>query len=277
MSRIGFIQGRLSPIVDGKIQAFPWHFWQQEFAIGAEHDWHVMEWTLDQDRLSESPLMTSQGQQEIKRLCAEYNFTIPSLTGDCFMQAPFYKMKGIEREQLMDDFRRIIDASAEIGVEMIVVPLVDNGSLETTEQEEALLEGLADVDAQLRDTNQKIVFESDFAPEELTAFIQKLDKTTYGINYDIGNSAALGFDFRQELSTYSDRIINVHVKDRVLGGTTVPLGEGAADLAGVLQLLKENGYTGNYILQTARATDDDHVAAINCYRKQVCNWLDERL
>jgi len=187
MSRIGFIQGRLSPIVDGKIQAFPWHFWQQEFAIGAEHGWHIMEWTLDQERLSESPLMTSQGQQEIKSLCGDYNFTIPSLTGDCFMQAPFYKEEGIKREQLMNAFRHIIDASSEIGVEMIVIPLVDNGSLETSKQEEALLEGLANVDPQLRAADMKVVFESDFGPEELTSFIQKLDASTYGINYDIGN------------------------------------------------------------------------------------------
>ena len=27
------MQGRLSPLVDGKIQAFPWNYWKQEFKI----------------------------------------------------------------------------------------------------------------------------------------------------------------------------------------------------------------------------------------------------
>ena len=32
-SRIGFMQGRLSPMVNGKIQAFPYETWKNEFAI----------------------------------------------------------------------------------------------------------------------------------------------------------------------------------------------------------------------------------------------------
>ena len=32
-SRIGFMQGRLSELVDGRIQAFPWDSWQTEFFL----------------------------------------------------------------------------------------------------------------------------------------------------------------------------------------------------------------------------------------------------
>ena len=40
-----------------------------------------MEWTLDQDRLYESPLMTEIGQVEIRKLSSDYGVRIPSLTG----------------------------------------------------------------------------------------------------------------------------------------------------------------------------------------------------
>ena len=36
MNKIGFMQGRLSPIVDNKIQAFPFGNWEQEFSIAKE-------------------------------------------------------------------------------------------------------------------------------------------------------------------------------------------------------------------------------------------------
>mgnify|MGYP001554379746 CR=1 FL=1 len=49
--KIGFMQGRLSPLVDGKIQAFPWAHWRDEFPAGDECGIHLMEWTLDHDRL----------------------------------------------------------------------------------------------------------------------------------------------------------------------------------------------------------------------------------
>ena len=32
-NHVGFMQGRLSPMVDGKIQAFPWGHWQEELRI----------------------------------------------------------------------------------------------------------------------------------------------------------------------------------------------------------------------------------------------------
>ena len=75
----------------------------------------------------------------------------------------------------------------------------------------------------LTERGLRVVFECDFAPEELARFIERLDLAVFGINYDIGNSAALGYDPREEIAVYGQRIINVHVKDRVLGGTTVAL------------------------------------------------------
>ena len=51
--RIGFMQGRLSPQVDGKIQAFPWQHWRDEFPAAQKLNIPLMEWTLDHDRLTE--------------------------------------------------------------------------------------------------------------------------------------------------------------------------------------------------------------------------------
>mgnify|MGYP007072153412 CR=1 FL=1 len=70
--RIGFMQGRLSPIVDGKIQSFPWDNWKNEIIIAKSIGLSQMEWTLDQDRLYENPLMTLEGQQEIINMCGIY-------------------------------------------------------------------------------------------------------------------------------------------------------------------------------------------------------------
>ena len=91
------MQGRLSQRVDGRIQAFPWLSWEEEFQLAQRYGFRLMEWTLDQERLSENPLMTSEGQARIRELCRRHDVSIPSLTGDCFMQAPFWKARAAER------------------------------------------------------------------------------------------------------------------------------------------------------------------------------------
>jgi L-ribulose-5-phosphate 3-epimerase len=273
--RIGFMQGRLSALVDGKIQAFPWNEWRDEFPRAKALGLSRMEWTIDQERLRENPLTTESGRSEIVRLSGANAFQIPSLTGDCFMQAPFWKAAGQARDALVADLDLVLASSAALGIESVVIPLVDNGKIETPEQADVLLGTLLDRTASLSKQNVKIVFESDLPPAELAQFIAKFPREVFGINYDIGNSAALGFDCSEEIAAYAARILNVHVKDRLRGGTTVPLGTGAAELAKAIRLIESSGYSGQYILQAARAADGDHAGALARYRDMTVRWIED--
>ena len=69
---IGFMQGRLSPIIDGKIQAFPWDCWQKEFPEASRCGISLLEWILDQNRLNGNPIMTHDGREEIQILCQKH-------------------------------------------------------------------------------------------------------------------------------------------------------------------------------------------------------------
>lgn len=269
---IGFMQGRLCDQVDGKIQAFPWRDWEIEFPRAQDLGLTLMEWTLDQARLYENPLMTDAGQTRIRELSARHGVRVLSLTGDCFMQAPFYKAEGVERDARLADLRAILNASQKIGIRFVLIPLVDNGSLQTQEHENVLLEAVLPLRQWLVDAGMKIVFESDFGPKRLAAFIDRLPWDAFGINYDIGNSAALGFSPIDEIGSYGLRIDNVHVKDRKLHGTTVPLGTGNANFPTVFGALRKFGYVGHFILQTARAEDNDHAGAIARYRDMTRTW-----
>ena len=273
--KIGFMQGRLSPMLDGKIQAFPWLNWRNEIEAAGHIDINLMEWTIDQADLYENPLMTLDGRKEISSLCQEHGLSIPSLTGDCFMQSPFWKTSDIDLcNKLKADFIAVIHACSDIGLKIVVVPLVDNGRLNTQEHEDNLVNFLLQQDSLLKDLDVKIVFESDFAPYDLKRFISRFESNSFGINYDIGNSAALGFDPTEEFSAYGDRILNAHVKDRILNGTTVPLGSGSADFSKVFSLFKSINYNSNYILQTARATDGEHANLICEYKKFVQDGIN---
>ena len=254
---IGFMQGRLVDQIDGRIQAFPVQHWRDEFRLGHELGFSLIEWTLDYEGLHNNPFLTTVGHNEIKQLCIKYDLGIESVTCDCFMQKPFWKNKHYS-ENLMKDFDAVLQACAVLGLRFVVIPLVDNGRLENNEEQVRLIELLSSREQFMADNGLQIIFESDYDPARYTDFLKNLSSNYYNVNYDIGNSASLGYDSDLEISLYGKRIKNVHVKDRMYQGTTVPLGEGAADFPKVFHALSNVGYQGNFILQTARAKQGEH-------------------
>jgi hexulose-6-phosphate isomerase len=111
-----------------------------------------------------------------------------------------------------------------------------------------------------KDLDIKISLETDLSPIAFKELLEQIDLNFIQANYDIGNSASLGYDPEEELDAYGQRILNVHVKDRKLGGTTVPLGTGSADIQGVFQKLNEIGYAGGITMQAARGENDIDIA-----------------
>jgi len=273
--KVGYMQGRLSPLVDGKIQAFPWDHWQSEFPLAQKLRIDAMEWTLDQEDLYKNPLMSDAGQKEIQSLCEKHDVYIPSLTGDCFMHAPYWKHNGERRRSLQNDLKNIIQSCSNLGIKFIVMPLVDAGSVESDKQEKILLNHLEEITPFMKTCNVQIVFESDLEPQPLKEFIAKLPEDSFGINYDSGNSAALGYNPTEEFSAYGNRVLNVHIKDRLLGANTVALGTGNTDFDAVFKGLASIDYKGNLILQTARASDDNHEGVLDQYSKMVRGWVEQ--
>ena len=53
----------------------------------------------------------------------------------------------------------------------------------------------------------------------------------------------------------------------------MPLGSGNANIPAVIKALNEINYNGNYILQTARALNKDHVNVLCKYRDQILSIL----
>jgi hexulose-6-phosphate isomerase len=270
---IGFMQGRLSPLVDGKIQAFPWEFWREEFGLGAALGFDFIEWTLDQDGLWQNPLMSREGRGEIRQLARRSGLKAPSVTLDCVMQAPFYKAGAVLHDKLLNDLAMIIECCSAAKISTMVLPLVDEGALATDLEEATLRNGLDAIYPILRKSGITISFECDMAPPRLAAFIARFSEDGYGLTYDIGNSAAAGYAPGAEFAAYGRRVQHVHVKDRTLGGATTALGSGDANFESVFQNLCELRYGGYYVLQTARADDDDHASLLKRYRAQTLDWI----
>ena len=271
--KIGIMQGRLSPLYNNKIQSFPKYHWRNEFKKIRELKINMMEWTLDHKEIIKNPINTIEGKKEIVDLKNKYKIDINSLTGDCFMQKPFWKQKGKKKDKLINIFKQVLQNSSKIGVKKIILPLVDNGSVKNNQQLKILISTLKKFIPILKKNKQEILFELNFNPTKALSFIKKFDKNYFGINYDIGNSSSLGFQSKDEIKTYGNFIKNVHIKDRHFKGTTVRLGKGDADFHEVFINLKKIKYNRNFILQTARAKKGQHKKEISINLNYLKKWF----
>ena len=248
----GVMQGRLvPPEIKNKIQSFPWKSWQKEFHLAKKLRLKLIEWTLDNKNFYKNPLLNSKYFEKIKNLSEKNNIRIESVTCDFFMEKPYFKQNKKNKIEIKKKILFLINSCLILNIKYIVLPLVDNTSLKTKKDENTIV-GLINFFLPLiKSTNIRILFESDYNPKKLLKFIKRFKLKNIGINYDTGNSASKNYDFNKE-KIYFKYVQNVHIKDRLCFGTTVPLGKGNQDFEKVFKYLKKE-YKGNIILQTARS------------------------
>ncbi len=263
-NEIGIMQGRLSPRIDGKIQAYPASTWQKEFEIAQEIGYAAIEWIVEKP-VETNALMTDSGKGEIKNVIASTGVRIDYVCADIFMQQPLVRMTEEIKSQNKDYLLEILKNAKEVGALGVEIPFVDNSSIKNDNEKQEFIDAMQDAFKLAKDLDIKISLETDLAPIAFKELLEQIGLDFVQANYDIGNSASLGFDPKEELDAYGQRILNVHVKDRKLGGTTVPLGTGNADINLVIQKLQEFGYSGGLTMQAARGENDVETAKEQLY------------
>jgi len=267
-NEIGIMQGRLSPRIDGKIQAYPANTWQKEFEIAKEIGYSAIEWIVESP-VEMNALMTDSGKVEIKKVISSTGVRIDYVCADIFMQQPLVRMTETEKSQNKEFLTGILKNAKEVGAIGIEIPFVDNSSIKNEQEKQEFIDAMEVAFKLAKVLDLKISLETDLPPTVFKELLEKIGLEYVLANYDIGNSASLGFDPIEELEAYGNKILNVHVKDRKLGGTTVPLGTGSADIQGVFQKLNEIGYSGGITMQAARGDND-----INVAREQLAYTLE---
>ena len=258
-NEIGIMQGRLSPRIDGKIQAYPASTWQKEFEIAQEIGYAAIEWIVE-NPVEINALMTDSGKAEIKKVIASTGVRIDYVCADVFMQQPLVRMTEETKSLNKEYLAMILKNAKEVGAIGVEIPFVDNSSIKNETEKQEFIDVMQDAFKLAKDIDLKISLETDLPPIDFKELLENIGLEYIQANYDIGNSASLGFDPKVELEAYGLKILNVHVKDRKLGSTTVPLGTGNANINYVIQKLQEIGYRGGLTMQAARGENDIETA-----------------
>lgn len=267
------MQGRLVPPLDARIQCFPRESWADEFAFAADAGLDTIEWIYDQFGADVNPIATDEGIAAVLELSERHGVRVVSLCADYFMDWPFLRTNAAELNERIDVLLRLVDRSRRLGIERIVLPFVDASRIETDAELEQVVETISWALPRAEDAGIELHLETSLGPPRFVELLARLPSDLVKVNYDIGNSASLGFDPREEFAAYGDRVGSVHIKDRMKGGVTVPLGSGDADLPAVFDCLRTLGYAGDFVLQVARDVPGDEVRWAQRNRELVRDYL----
>lgn len=269
-SEIGIMQGRLLPNLNGRYQAHPLGYWQQEFAIAKELGVKYIEFILDYNDFEQNPLMTSSGLEELKSIMQESGVGVRSVCADYFMEAPLHVESNEVATKSIAVLEQLLNHAAMLGITDIVIPCVDQSSLTHSDDQDRLVRNLQKpLELAIR-YGINLALETDLDPATFLQLLNKFDSKRITVNYDTGNSAALGYAIEEEFEAYGDRISDIHIKDRVLGGGSVVLGSGNTDFERFFNLLPGLRFNGPIVMQVYR--DEEGIAV---FRQQL-DWLRKK-
>lgn len=264
---VGAMQGRLLPKYQGRYQAHPVGYWQDEFSKAASMGLDCIEFILDFNDAEANPLLRADGPNEILRVMEKTGVKVRTVCADYFMEAPLHHSDAAIASHSQSILRRLLRSGKSLGLTDIVIPCVDQSSLGDQAAQDRFVQGLSPYLDEAENIQINLSLETDLAPQPFASLVERFDSKRVTVNYDTGNSAALGFDPAEELACYGARITDIHIKDRVLGGGSVTLGSGNTQFDRFFAALQPFQYTGPFIMQAYR---DDEGATI--FQNQL-DWL----
>ena len=249
-NKIGIMGGRLSEPVTEKIQDFPKNTWKSEFEKASVYGFESIEWIFDAH--DKNPIMNNDGINEIKHISEQTSITINSLLADFFMGKKLFNVSEFDLQKNLDVLKNLIKNINRLGIKILELPFVDSASLKTKEEQSQVISNLEKILPLLEECDVFLTLETDLPPTSFNELILSFNHSNIKANYDVGNSASLGYDMKEELNLYGDLIYNIHIKDRKYCSGTVPLGEGDVDFELFFNLLQKINYNGELIIQGAR-------------------------
>jgi L-ribulose-5-phosphate 3-epimerase len=252
ITSIGIMQGRLLPKYKGRYQAHPLGYWQNEFPIAASLQFDYIEFILDYNDVSLNPLMSASGLKEIQDLISSTNVGVKSVCADYFMEAPIHHIDKKVANASVDILKQLMHNCHKIGINDIVIPCVDQSSLSEDAGNKRFIEALLPLQELAEKLDLNLSLETDLAPQPFKELLNNFTSNKITVNYDTGNSASLGYCPLEEFTAYGNRISDIHIKDRQLGGGSVLLGTGNAEFNKFFLALSTTHYNGPFIMQVFR-------------------------
>ncbi len=242
--RLGIIQGRLLPPVNGHIQEFPTG-WEEELDLLSKNNMTHVEWLITKNSFDNNPILKE----------TNFNFSkhVSSICVDNLVDSRI-----TEREFLFSNLLPVCAAAVRHGIRKITVPILEDSSMEQDETRDVFVNLMKEVSTKYPQI--EFCFEAELSSDKLLEILNS--SSNFYVTYDTGNITSYGEDHENYLNKLSKFIKNVHLKDRTYDAKTVEPGTGDTNFKLIFETLNKIGYNGPYTIQTARGKTGDELNTI---------------
>lgn len=240
---IGILQGRLSSSVNNKMQEFPRDTWKEEFDVLDSIGLSGIEWLLTPNDNLTNPFFTQDNLPK----------NILSVCVDTMVNENFYTEKF-----LSDNLIPVLNRMTEIGINKVVIPLLEKSSVSDIKIREKFLSNITPIS--LTYPNIMFCFEFECEKEIVMEVVSKMNN--FFMTYDTGNFTSFykeSVNHKDLISYFGNKIKNIHIKDRDYKGQTKLFGLGDTDFTIIFDMIRNINYTENIILQLSREIDGNEI------------------
>tara|TARA_Y100000593_G_scaffold92165_1_gene182911 strand:- start:2620 stop:3399 length:780 start_codon:yes stop_codon:yes gene_type:complete len=256
--KFGIMQGRLSEPVDYHYQEFPIHCWEREFERAKELSFCGLEWLITKNYYKNNPLFAD--------LSILHNYPITSICMDNLVDHNICDEKFLN-EKLVE-FCEMIKEQRDV---TLTIPILDDSDLNDDQKREIFCKLIKPIGEKYSNIN--FSFEAELTKEKLNEIVSLCEN--FYVTYDTGNITSCGENHAEYIRFFSNKILNVHIKDRTYFGKTVEPLNGDTDFDLIFENLQKINYNGAFILQTARGKDGMEIETVSRHKK-IFEELHER-
>jgi len=247
MNPIGIMQGRLSLPSNRTRQVFPMDTWREEFEVAAQLGLNTIEWLVEAETLQINPLLSASGRQEIERLARQTGVRVDSVCAHCVLQWQPYDEGGSAR---LEPLAMIISAAGAAGIKHVIIPVLEAATTRKAKSLNAAVALFKEAMAAAENSQVNLVFELDRTAEDSLEFVQGFGSASAKICYDSGNATADGRNIVTEIEQLLPVVAEIHLKDRRVGGGSMPLGQGDTPFTDFFKTLNANHWRGPFVMET---------------------------
>ncbi len=246
--RIGIMQGRLLTSLSGELDSPAGSRWREEFEIAGRLRLNHVELLAERHRDEDNPIWSSEGRAALRTEAARSGIELLSLCVNEPLARP------VDDLSLMDELApRLADAAGELGLDIVVVPLLEASDLGDVDRRAAcrsvrlLAEALPD--------STRVALEVSVPASDSMRFVASSSMDRVGLCYDVGNATASGLDPAKEIRYLDGAVFHVHAKDKNAAKENVRFGTGEVDFTSVFDALEETGFDGLVTMEATRGDD----------------------
>ncbi len=188
------------------------------------------------------PLRRPEVQKQYLDAARQHSIEFPSICPLFLNQMPLFA-EPVTAIWLVD----AITVARNLGARVIMLPFFGNGELKEPAQIDRTVDVLRQAARYAERDQVVLAIENTLSAEDNLKIVEKVDSPAVNIWYDVGNSSVRGYDVPAEIRRLGRAKISMfHVKD----GKSL-LGEGQINFPAIAPAVKDIGYDGWLILETA--------------------------